>query len=100
MSIPRDIRNKLALRKVVRVSQQTTFSTITSKFWNVHTPSLKPLDLDAVQVAITKSLLCGSINIVELIDSIHARTEHSIFEHEKPTKAFMKAIMEDVVHAN
>lgn len=100
MSLPLEIRNKMALRKVVRVANQTTFSTITTKFWNIHTPSYLPDQIDHIQVEISKAFLCGSINLMALINSIHAKSEQTIFIDQAPTKAFVDAVLEGGEYAN
>lgn len=94
MTLPIEIRNKLAFRKVMKVAQQTTFSTITAKFWNIHTPTFSPENLDLLQIGITKAFLSKSINVYELIHSIHSSTEQTIFQDESPTLVFMKAVTE------
>lgn len=100
MSLPLEIRNTLAFRKVVRVANQTAFSTITTKFWNVHSPSYMPENFDHVQVGISKALLCGTINLMDLINSIHTKSEQTIFIDKQPTQAFVEAVLEGATHAN
>lgn len=100
MSFPIEIRNKTAFRRVIRIARHTTFSTITTKYWNIHTPTLKPINLDKLQIEITRAFLCGTINIVELIERIHSQTERTIFEDEEPTLAFIKAVSRGGSNAN
>jgi hypothetical protein len=94
MSLPINIRNKLALRSVNRICAQTSFSTITAKFWNVFSPNVELDNFVETQEVITTTAFGSRINILQIIDEIHRKDTGTIFYDNTPTQAFINRCKE------
>lgn len=100
MSIPIDLRNKLAFRRVVRCSAHSLFSSTPSKFININTGGFEVSDISKFNSLLSNSLLGGRVNLVSIIDDTHRQYDGLIFEDANATKAFLNGCKKELSNVN